>query len=196
MRLRHVSFGYGNVAVFANLTIELTARVTVLRGISGCGKTTLLKLLTGVLQPSLGTIERPPNACLVLQEDALFPWLTGEENVMALLPSSVGNFRTHPMYTTIASFAGRRATAMSFGQRRKVELFRAVLLAPPLLCLDEPFNHLDPDSRAETARFLRTETLPNTRLVVSTHLDDDMSFLAPDTYRMDGRLPVTQLKRP
>src|SRR5947209_6046409 len=104
MRLRQVSFAYGSLAVFANLTFDLTARVTVLRGISGCGKTTLLKLLAGVLDPSSGTIDRPPNPCLVLQEDALFPWLTGDRNVAALLPASVGDVRCHPMYETVAPF--------------------------------------------------------------------------------------------
>lgn len=194
MRLRDLTFGYGRFPVFSGLDADFNARVTVLKGPSGCGKTTLLKLLAGVLRPAEGTIiDVPADGCLILQEDALFPWLTGTQNICDLLHIRTDTVQRHPMFNTVKGFIAQRAHAMSFGQRRKLELFRAVLFAPPLLCLDEPFNFLDPRSREEIAVYLQADTLPHTQIVLSTHLDDDLSILRADVHRFDGSLPVCQL---
>jgi ABC-type multidrug transport system ATPase subunit len=94
------------------------------------------------------------------------------------------------MYPLVAAFLHRKAYQLSYGQRRKIELFRATLLAPPLLCLDEPFNFLDPHSRIEIAYLLRDAILPHTRIVMTTHLDDDIRLLAPRQFAFDDRQPA------
>jgi ABC-type molybdenum transport system ATPase subunit/photorepair protein PhrA len=82
---------------------------------------------------------------------------------------------------------------MSFGQRRIIELLRAILLAPPLLLLDEPFNFLDPEKREAVASVLASDELARTSLVLSTHHSDELSGLAASSYLFQGGLPVCRL---
>ena len=169
-----------------------------MKGPSGCGKTTLLKLICGFLNPDApGMIDGPlpTETCLVLQEDALFPWLSGLGNILALLPIDRGTVESHPIYPLVSPFFHRRAHQLSYGQRRKIEIFRATLLAPAVLCLDEPFNFLDPASRKDIIVGLFSDkVLPRTRIVMTTHLDDDLRILAPRQFVFDGSQPAIALR--
>jgi ABC-type molybdenum transport system ATPase subunit/photorepair protein PhrA len=84
---------------------------------------------------------------------------------------------------------------MSFGQRRLVEITRALLIKPDLLCLDEPFNFVDPASRSliQGILFGSLDDLIGTTIVVSSHYDSD--FAAPGITEVvfDGVLPVNKV---
>jgi len=197
VRLRNLSFSYGATPVLRGISADFAERVTVLKGPSGCGKTTLLKLLCGFLTPdAAGTVDglSPAETCLVLQEDALFPWLSGLGNILALLPIGREAIESHPIYPLVSPFLHRRAHQLSYGQRRKIELFRATLLAPAVLCLDEPFNFLDPRSREDIVGLFSDSILPRTRIVMTTHLDDDLRVLGPRQFVFEGSQPATALR--
>jgi ABC-type nitrate/sulfonate/bicarbonate transport system ATPase subunit len=165
-----------------------------LRGPSGCGKTTLLKLIAGVYKPQKGHIlDRNDPVSLVIQEDALFPWLTGLENICVLLGHTTESVKSHAMFGLVEPFIAQHAFEMSFGQRRLIELFRIVLFAPRMICLDEPFNYLDPRSRRQVVGHLEHLTRSGTIIALSTHHDDDLSILEPTTMVFDGALPVGQI---
>ena len=140
----------------------------------------------------------PParGSCLVLQEDSLFPWLSGTENISKLTGIPAGKFRQHPMYELIASFVERKACRMSYGQRRMVELFRAIIFQPRFLYLDEPFNFLDEDNMGLIAPFLQSDLLKDTTVVLSNHHQDDGGIIqAADIFKFDGTFPVVSLKQ-
>ena len=97
----HISFAYPTTAVFRDLCFSTEDRFTVLRGPSGCGKTTLLKLLSSFLKPASGLIQpefRMP--VLISQEDALFPWLTGLQNIMKVSGVALEDLRRSPLYSS------------------------------------------------------------------------------------------------
>jgi len=196
VNIRGLTFSYENKPIFENFDADISTGFAVIKGPSGCGKTTLLKLLTGNLIPK-GTVKSDEfkKNTLILQEDALFPWMTGMDNILKILSITEDEVKKHPLYKHVESFIRQRAYEMSFGQRRMIELFRAFLYKPDFLCLDEPFNFLDPVNRKRMLDFILPASgfLPNTTIIMSTHYSEDTSGLGLETYYFDGNFPVRKL---
>jgi ABC-type multidrug transport system ATPase subunit len=183
--------------IFRDFALSSDSQVIVLRGPSGCGKTTLLKLLSGNLCANQASVMPPTQpSCLVLQEDSLFPWLTGTENISILTRLSPASFKQHPMYESIAPFVEQKACRMSYGQRRLVELFRAIVFRPRYLYLDEPFNFLDEKRIGLVLPFLQGEYIDGINVTMSNHHHEDISLIeSANVFQFDGLFPVTKLTR-
>jgi ABC-type nitrate/sulfonate/bicarbonate transport system ATPase subunit len=190
-------YSYKGLEVFRDFSLASDSNTIILRGPSGCGKTTLLKLLSGNIQPDQVT-HMPPtkNSCLVLQEDSLFPWLTGTENIGILTRIKPSQFSKHPMYELIASFVDQKACRMSYGQRRLVELFRAIIFRPAFLYLDEPFNFLDDKRMGLVVPFLQGEFMDGINLTMTNHHKDDLELIrSANVFQFDGLFPVSSITR-
>src|SRR6185503_3135998 len=138
-------------------------------GSSGCGKTTLLKLIAGLLTPTAGRVrlaDRPadgrPATALVFQQHGLFPWMTVVDNVaFGLRMNGVGRRerREHASAAAVdvglGGFLQRFPHELSAGMRQRVNIARALLANPHVLLMDEPFASLD----ALTKLALREELL-------------------------------------
>ncbi|HEY9775066.1 MAG TPA: ATP-binding cassette domain-containing protein [Planktothrix sp.] len=190
-----LSYSYKGLEIFRDCSFTARSKTVILRGPSGCGKTTLLKLLSGNLLPDFAAaMPDSDRSCLVLQEDSLFPWLTGMENITVLTKMKESEFKRHPMFELIAGFVDRKACQMSYGQRRLVELFRAIAFRPPYLYLDEPFNFLDEERIKLVLPFLRDEFIAETNLTLSNHHREDLSCLGAATMiHFDGKFPICTL---
>jgi len=83
---------------------------------------------------------------------------------------------------------------MSYGQRRMVELFRAIIHRPPYLYLDEPFNFLDEININAVAPFLVELSLTGTTVVLSNHHKEDIEIQrSADVFKFDGKFPVNSI---
>jgi NitT/TauT family transport system ATP-binding protein len=193
-----LQFAYKECSVFKNFNIDTNTQLILLEGPSGCGKTTFLKLLSGVLTPSIvTTFLHPEPSRIILQEDSLFPWLTVEGNLEL---SGLKEIKQSPpavqgLVPIVRSLANKHVYTLSFGQRRIVELFRVLSLPTPLVCLDEPFNFLDPGKRSIVAKAIQNLATEGICFVISSHYRDDFQHWNGLVYRFDGNLPVTHLEQ-
>ncbi|MFL9823747.1 ABC transporter ATP-binding protein [Rhodoplanes sp. SY1] len=144
-----------------SLSVPLGEIVAVVGG-SGCGKSTMLRLVSGLDRPTDGTIAldgeeiRAPHekVGMVFQEPRLLPWLTVADNVgfgLAALPREARDARVAAQLARVglADKAGVWPRELSGGQAQRVALARALVTRPEVLLLDEPFSALDAFTRAD-----------------------------------------------
>lgn len=148
------------VVVLRELELTVPAReITVLLGRSGCGKTTLLRLVGGLERPDSGTIRIPRDArtAFVFQEARLMPWLTVEKNIAFgckrrdIRPEKI---RELIALTGLEGFADALPGQLSGGMQQRTALARALAMEPDFVLMDEPFAALDHFTREKMQQFL------------------------------------------
>ena len=145
---------------------------------SGAGKTTLMRILSGLLPADSGQFHFPQGdePQMVFQEPRLFPHLTVDENIR--LPLRSQHFHNKPNglhflpdwyhLTNLDSYQNAFPHSLSGGMKRKVSLLRALITLPKLLLLDEPFQSLDKQSR-ETFVQAIFPNVPDLSVLFSSH---------------------------
>ncbi len=183
---------FGSMTAVENVSFEVAMGETlVLLGTSGCGKTTTLKMLNRLIEPTSGHIEmdgqsitqQPPHELrrkigYVIQDIGLFPHYTIGENI-AIVPTLLGWDAARIRTRTLAILATLRLPPallnqypeqLSGGQRQRVGLARALVADPPVVLMDEPLGALDPITRTGIRReFKQLEELKKKTIILVTH---------------------------
>ena len=175
-----VHFAYEGAAVFRGLTLSIPrARITAILGVSGCGKTTLMRLIGGQLKPERGSVTVYGERVHALDRKSLFRL----RRKLGLMPQRSGLFSDLSVFENIAfpmreltdlpepiirdlvlmklyavgleGAANKLPAELSGGMERRVALARAVALDPSLVMYDEPFAGLDPISLNVIATLIR-----------------------------------------
>jgi NitT/TauT family transport system ATP-binding protein len=196
--------GRALVKALAGISVDVeNGEFVTIVGQSGCGKTTLLKILAGLLSRSAGTVTlrgEPVNGPrrdigIVFQDPVLLPWRTVIDNVM--LPIEVlrldrAAYRTRAMdlihLVGLDGFDDKYPHELSGGMRQRVSLARALVHDPSLLLMDEPFGALD----AMTREFMNLELMriwqeARKTVVFITHSIPEAVFLADRVIVMSAR---------
>lgn len=150
---KHVYKKYDDEQVDTMHDITLTVKdgsfVCIVGG-SGSGKSTILKLIARIKEPSRGTLIAPENVAMVFQTSALLPWLTIYDNVK--LPIKFLKMEKEQLHETVmeyihmvglTGFEHKYPRDLSGGQKQRVGIARALVVDPEVLLLDEPFSALD-----------------------------------------------------
>ena len=187
------------------LKIQFTVNpgeVLILLGINGSGKSTILNLLAGLLNPDMGEIVlngnvicssgqkvySPPeerNIGYVFQNYALFPHMSVFDNIayglkMRKIPKDQITTQIQKVLEDleIAHVSNERVTNLSGGQRQRVALARALIIQPELLLLDEPLTALDPHAREKIRLELREQLVAsNHPAIMVTHSIKDAQII-------------------
>jgi ABC-2 type transport system ATP-binding protein len=184
----HVSKWYGQVIGLNDVTLTVPPGITGLLGPNGAGKSTFMKLITGQLKPSKGSVRvlgepiwRNPalynRIGFCPEQDAFYERMTGLEWVAALVrlngvdePRAVAMARGALEAVDLMDAAGKKIGAYSKGMRQRVKLAQALVHDPELLILDEPLAGMDPIARRRTIRLIKDWGRAGKSVIVSSHI--------------------------
>lgn len=182
------SSGNGDNRVLAGINLHINEGETLsVLGKSGCGKTTLLNVIGGLLKPTSGgvficsRVSGAPRIRYVFQRFSLYPWLNVKENIRIGL---AGNEEDNGELARVIDLMGladcteRKALELSGGMAQRVALARALVSRPEVLLLDEPFSALDAFTKLklqeEVSQILSTESV--TTVLVTHDIDEAIYF--------------------
>ena len=183
------------LSVLSNISMQIYASEFVsIVGASGCGKTTFLRILDGLITPSVGEVlidgqkvNGPgPNRGFVFQKDSLWPWRTTMGNILFGLqiqrrPRAEARRIVQQLIELVGlrGFESHYPHQLSGGMRQRVNLARALAIDPEVLLMDEPFAALDAQTReVMQLELIRIWTDRRKTVVFVTHQIDEAVFLS------------------
>jgi len=184
----HLSKWYGQVIGLNDVSVSVPAGITGLLGPNGAGKSTFMKVITGQLRPSKGSITvlgepiwQNPKLYFRIgfcpEQDAFYERMTGLEWVTALVRlNGVSDADATAMATKglamvdLMDAADKKIGAYSKGMRQRVKMAQALVHDPELLILDEPLSGMDPIARRKSIRMIKDWGRTGKSIIVSSHI--------------------------
>jgi lipopolysaccharide export system ATP-binding protein len=199
---------FGSRKVVDGVTIEVgEGEIVGLLGPNGAGKTTIFSMILGLVPQDGGRVylkgedvTRLPmylrarrGLCLLPQEPSAFRKLTVEQNLLTVLEGRVGDgySRRDEVAETLEEFglegmAGAPALTLSGGERRRLEVARAMLLDPDFVLLDEPFTGIDPLAVEGLQRIIRSLKTRGIGVLLTDHAVREALKITERAYILDG----------
>lgn len=179
--LKNIRKSYGNNVVPDNFSLKLTqGSKNVVLGASGCGKTTLLRIIAGLEKVDGGETLRDERIAYMFQETRLLPWKNALDNIRAVLKKE--NFVLADKYLSAVGLTDAEKKfphELSGGMAQRVAFARFLAFAESidaeLLLLDEPFSALDKETATKMLELLKNFSVGKTLLIV-THDEGDIAF--------------------
>lgn len=187
LAVSNVSRTFSNgTAGFKNISFETEkAEIIGVLGTSGCGKSTLLRVLSGLDPDFSGEVKISGDVIksvhekvgVIFQESRLMPWLTVIENISFGLPNDKGKKEKAEEYVKLVGLQGfenHYPKDISGGMAQRVSIARALITAPEVLLLDEPFSALDAFTKMQLQDLLLTiwKTYQSTMILVTHDIDE------------------------
>jgi sulfonate transport system ATP-binding protein len=196
----HKRFSNGFVGLGSiDLTVNRSEIISLI-GTSGCGKSTILRIIAGLSFPSSGTVRiddqiitKPhPEISIIFQESRLMPWLTVWENIqfgLQHLPKTQRNLLTGEIIEKVGltQFAKALPKELSGGMAQRVAIARALVTNPSILLLDEPFSALDAFTRLSLQdHLLQIWEYDHPTMILVTHDVEEAVMLSDRVIVMRG----------
>jgi energy-coupling factor transport system ATP-binding protein len=171
-RAEGVSYSYDSARALDGASLELRrGEVVALTGRNGIGKTTLAKLVAGLLEPETGEIDRHGSVCYLSQDPGRYLVTESAEREVSLaVGGDLARAREALARVGLAGFEGRHPRDLSSGERERLALASVLVAEPDVLVLDEPTRGVDPPRKDELAKILRRESTNRATLVVTHDL--------------------------
>ncbi len=201
----NLSRSYGSTLAVDNVSFEITnGEVVGLLGHNGAGKTTIMKMITGFIEPSSGSVEVDglvlgestagiqkkigylPENCPVWPEMRVTDYLIYQAKLHLVEEAMIGSLVSEAIEKTrLTEKATARIETLSRGYRQRVGVAQALLHKPDILILDEPTNGLDPNQILQMRELIK-ELAKNSTVVVSTHVLQEVQAICERVLIMRG----------
>ncbi len=173
-----------NIPVIDKINLNIPSnKITVIVGRSGCGKTTLLRLVAGLEGCDSGEIkdDNLKKKAYVFQEDRLMPWLTVKKNIcFGIEKSEINHEKIDAIIDTVglSRFQHAYPNQLSGGMKQRVSIARAIAYEPDFILMDEPFSALDYFTREQMQReLLNIQRRTECSILFVTHSIDEALIL-------------------
>ena len=181
LSVNHLNVSFGEKVVIRDFSMDFSlGKITCLTGPSGCGKTTLLRVLCGLQATETGVVNNPFSVSFAFQEDRLFPWLSAQDNIAAVLPEKRKNTKAEAKsWLKKVGLEGEEEklpASLSGGMCQRVSLARALAADRELLLLDEPFHAMDAVIKKQCMDLIRSSSKGKTIIFVTHDLEEADQF--------------------
>ena len=179
IELININKSFGANKVLSNFSYSIAEnKITSISGTSGCGKTTLLRIIMKLEKPDSGEVICDGSVSAVFQEHRLLPWSTAIENVdIAVndIEKSMHWLEAVKLNDSVSKYPAE----LSGGMRQRVALARALAYDSDILIMDEPFHALDADLKEDMIKLVLNERKKRTVILV-THEKDIIERISDD----------------
>lgn len=192
IKVSNLTKAFGREVLFSKLNLDIPkGKINVIMGMSGKGKTTLLRILAGLDKEYNGSVTGiPDKAAWVFQEDRLLPWLNLYDNLALILQDSKRSLSAILSALRLVGLEGdkyKMPVELSGGMQRRASLARALLFDADYMFLDEPFSALDRTTKLEIAsKLFAIAKERGLTLFIVTH-DSEIALLADNIIDLGGK---------
>ncbi len=196
LKVKNLHKSFGSLEVIKNLNLSIRENeFGCILGVSGCGKTTLIKILAGLLPYDNGdiSIKNHYSVSVMFQESRLLKWRTVKENIslgLELKNEEINEGKIDEMLKLVGllEFKDTFPNTLSGGMQQRVALARTLLLEPKILLMDEPLSSLDPRTRRRLqAEILRIKKQRDITMLFVTHSVEEAIYLGDRIFVLSER---------
>ena len=210
IQLTNISKTFGKQTVLQPLTMGFEeGMIHGIIGRNGSGKTVLMKMILGILQPTTGTVivgdkrigkdvDFPESAGAIIETIEFIPYMSAYQN-LADIAAMRGNLSKTQIKEVLemvglGNVVRKHVSKFSMGMRQRLAIAQAVMESPKLLILDEPMNGMDEKGVEEMRRLILARKAAGTTIILSSHNIEDIRILCDQVYRIDAGVVMREVE--
>ena len=210
IQLTNISKTFGKQTVLQPLTMGFEeGMIHGIIGRNGSGKTVLMKMILGILQPTTGTVivgdkrigkdvDFPESAGAIIETIEFIPYMSAYQN-LADIAAMRGNLSKTQIKEVLemvglGNVGRKHVSKFSMGMRQRLAIAQAVMESPKLLILDEPMNGMDEKGVEEMRRPILARKAAGTTIILSSHNIEDIRILCDQVYRIDAGVVMREVE--
>lgn len=210
IQLTNISKTFGKQTVLQPLTMGFEeGMIHGIIGRNGSGKTVLMKMILGILQPTTGTVivgdkrigkdvDFPESAGAIIETIEFIPYMSAYQN-LADIAAMRGNLSKTQIKEVLemvglGNVGRKHVSKFSMGMRHRLAIAQAVMESPKLLILDEPMNGMDERGVEEMRRLILARKAAGTTIILSSHNIEDIRILCDQVYRIDAGVVMREVE--
>ena len=210
IQLTNISKTFGKQTVLQPLTMGFEeGMIHGIIGRNGSGKTVLMKMILGILQPTTGTVivgdkrigkdvDFPESAGAIIETIEFIPYMSAYQN-LADIAAMRGNLSKTQIKEVLemvglGNVGRKHVSKFSMGMRQRLAIAQAVMESPKLLILDEPMIGMDEKGVEEMRRLILARKAAGTTIILSSHNIEDIRILCDQVYRIDAGVVMREVE--
>ena len=210
IQLTNISKTFGKQTVLQPLTMGFEeGMIHGIIGRNGSGKTVLMKMILGILQPTTGTVivgdkrigkdvDFPESAGAIIETIEFIPYMSAYQN-LADIAAMRGNLSKTQIKEVLemvglGNVGRKHVSKFCMGMRQRLAIAQAVMESPKLLILDEPMNGMDEKGVEEMRRLILARKAAGTTIILSSHNIEDIRILCDQVYRIDAGVVMREVE--